>query len=160
MGLFDHLPEYNGKHNTEIMTRLLETRRKPLYEFKAWDRYKRDLAKVAMDNINNPDVSVLMLDWVSRGDNAPQFGHKLFDALYPLEFELSKHYKTDNGFLYFQEYENVGMMIVFHRCIIKITPADILPAWSYVERIETDIGTGDTRRFYDKNGNLLARYCK
>ena len=96
-------------NNREILTRLLEPRRKPLYEFKSWDSFKRELAQVALDNLDSK-IKILFLDWISRGDNAPAHANNLFDALYIIEFNLQEH---SEGFWY----ETSENSILFQNCL-------------------------------------------
>ena len=126
--------------NFDTLTRLLEARRKPLYEFTSWDPFKRDLAKVALNNIYPAnEVGPLMIEWISRGHYAPSYANNLFDALYVIESFLPETHHNYGDFWY--EYKEGE---TYHNCFITRALGGY-PVWTHIDKI---IINEKTWRFY------------
>ena len=120
--------------NIEILNRLLEIRRKPLHDFRAWDTHRRDLASVALDNFT-PVIRTLLLDWISQGDMAPAFGHRLFDALYEIHIIDAKYTKGADFWYQTYDFDEERQVRTWRNCILT-KPMGGLTVWSRVDKIE------------------------
>ena len=126
--------------NFDTLERLLEARRNPLHEFTSWDSFKRDLAKVALYNVNSTnEVGSLLIEWISRGHYAPIYANNLFDALYLIESFLPEtHHKYGDFWYESKEGET------YHNCFITKALGGY-PVWTHIDKIIID---EKTQRFY------------